>query len=116
MQHLAAAAVNSLTFAWAEVCGRSYGGGVLELEPREAEELPVPYFDDAPVDVGHVDSLLRKGDVLAALDYVDAEVLVRRLGFDWTTIHLIRDAWQRLKTRRHTRREPSRPLLEAVDE
>ena len=30
---------NSLTFAFAEVFGRSYGGGVLELEPREAEAL-----------------------------------------------------------------------------
>ena len=37
---------NSLTLAWAEVCGRSYGGGVLELEPREAEELPIFYDDN----------------------------------------------------------------------
>lgn len=36
---LASVSFNSLTLAWAEVCGRSYGGGVPELEPREAEEL-----------------------------------------------------------------------------
>ncbi len=39
---LAAAAMNSLTFAFAEIRGRSYGGGVLELEPTEAEGLPFP--------------------------------------------------------------------------
>ena len=40
---LAAVMLNSITFAFAEIVGRSYGGGVLELEPREAERLPVPY-------------------------------------------------------------------------
>jgi adenine-specific DNA-methyltransferase len=43
---------NSLTLAWAEVCGRSYGGGVLELEPREAEELPIFYDDTIEIDMG----------------------------------------------------------------
>ena len=43
LETLCASMVNSFTFAWAEVCGRSYGGGVLELEPREAEKLLVPY-------------------------------------------------------------------------
>lgn len=113
MRQLAAAAVNSLTFAWAEVCGRSYGGGVLELEPREAEELPVPYFAEESIDVERVDSLLRKGDVFAALDYVDEELLVRRLGFDWTTVQLLRDAWQRLGDRRRGRREPARNSSDA---
>jgi hypothetical protein len=50
---------NSLTLAWAEVCGRSYGGGVLELEPREAEELPIPYSADIKIDRVKVESLLR---------------------------------------------------------
>ena len=39
---VAAAFLNSLTFAFSEVIGRSYGGGVLELEPNEAEMLPLP--------------------------------------------------------------------------
>ena len=42
---LAAASINSVTFAFSEVMGRSYGGGVLELEPREAEPLPFPSPD-----------------------------------------------------------------------
>ena len=36
------AALNSITALGAEVIGRSYGGGVLKVEPREAALLPVP--------------------------------------------------------------------------
>ena len=36
------AALNSITSLGAEIVGRSYGGGVLKLEPREASMLPIP--------------------------------------------------------------------------
>ena len=36
------AALNSATALGAELVGRSYGGGMLKLEPREAARLPVP--------------------------------------------------------------------------
>lgn len=35
---------NSLTLAFAELQGRYYGGGVLELTPNEFKELPIPYL------------------------------------------------------------------------
>jgi adenine-specific DNA-methyltransferase len=35
---------NSFTLASAEIEGRYYGGGVLELTPNEFKNLPIPYF------------------------------------------------------------------------
>ncbi len=98
---LAAASINSATFAFSEVMGRSYGGGVLELEPREAEALPFP--DPTPLtarDVDHVDRLLREGALEAALDHVDAKLLAR---LDPELIADLRRVWQRLRDRRLAR-------------
>lgn len=36
------AALNSVTLLGAELVGRSYGGGMLKVEPKEADALPVP--------------------------------------------------------------------------
>lgn len=98
---LAAASVNSVTFAFAEVMGRSYGGGVLELEPREAEGLPFP--NPRPLtmrDVATVDRLLRRGELTAALDLVDAKLLGN---LDANLVVELRRAWERLRDRRLAR-------------
>ncbi|NKC20356.1 N-6 DNA methylase [Pseudoalteromonas sp. S4498] len=36
---------NSMTLAFAEIQGRYYGGGVLELTPSEFKSLPIPYIE-----------------------------------------------------------------------
>lgn len=101
---LAASFVNSLTFAWAEVAGRSYGGGVLELEPREAQGLPVPYFENSALDTEKIDDLIRSGKIELALDYVDDLLLVKRLGFSTSQVKSIRSAWHELRDRRIKRK------------
>ena len=50
-----------LTAASAEIEGRSYGGGVLELEPTEAEKLLVPAVLDGGLSVEECDRLIRAG-------------------------------------------------------
>ncbi|MGH2941184.1 MAG: Eco57I restriction-modification methylase domain-containing protein [Solirubrobacteraceae bacterium] len=106
---LAAASVNSATFAFAEVMGRSYGGGVLELEPREAEGLPFPDPHDLPVGFeARVDLLVREGQLVAALDYVDEELLIGRLGMDPALVARLRGVWERLRDRRLARGRKSR--------
>ncbi|GLE54152.1 class I SAM-dependent methyltransferase [Mycobacterium montefiorense] len=95
---------NSATFAFAEVMGRSYGGGILELEPREAEQLPIP----APAHAGaglaeDVDLLLKANEIEKALDTVDRHVLIDGLGWSPDVVAQCRAAWQTLRDRR-TRR------------
>jgi adenine-specific DNA methylase len=102
---LAAGFVNSLTLLSAELVGRSYGGGVLKLEPTEAEALLVPAI---PVDVAEclpdIDALLRAGDLCAVLEIVDARVLADGpLGLTTGQIKLLRVAGDKLRRRRRTR-------------
>lgn len=103
-RQVAAAFCNSLTFAWAEVCGRSYGGGVLELEPREAEELPIPLEAALGIDAQHLDALLRGKGIEAALDYADPILLGEGLGLSTQQIADIRASWVQLRDRRKNRR------------
>ena len=105
VESLCASMVNSLTFAWAEVCGRSYGGGVLELEPREAEKLLVPYRFTAGLDVEHIDSRLRAGDLEGALDHGDDVLLRKGCGLSRKEVARARSAWNRLRMRRQRRRQ-----------
>ena len=100
--------VNSLTLAWSEVCGRSYGGGVLELEPREAETLLVPYRFSRELDLDHIDACLRSGNLEAALEHGDDILLRRGCGLSKTDIARLHQGWNRLRQRRHGRRHAAK--------
>ncbi|BBX74586.1 class I SAM-dependent methyltransferase [Mycobacterium shinjukuense] len=101
---LAAVFHNSVTFAFTEIMGRSYGGGILELEPAEAERLPVPAPSYASTDlIADVDLLVKAGDPDKALDLVDQRVLIDGLGLSPRVVADCRAAWVALRDRR-TRR------------
>jgi adenine-specific DNA-methyltransferase len=101
---VAAAMINSLTFAFAEVVGRSYGGGVLELEPTEAEKLPIPMCGAESIDLAELDRLLVAGHVEQALDMADKVLLVEGLGLTLCEAMTLRGIWQKLRGRRAGRR------------
>jgi len=101
---LAAVFHNSATFAFAEIMGRSYGGGILELEPREAEQLPIPPPACPDGELARdVDLLLKANETEKALDLVDRHVLIEGLGWPRDVVAGCRSAWAALRDRR-TRR------------
>ena len=101
---LAAVFHNSVTFAFAEIIGRSYGGGILELEPREAEQLPIPPPALAGAELAcDVDLLLKANEIEKALDLVDRRILIDGLGLEPEVVAQCRAAWVSLRDRRKRR-------------
>lgn len=104
VRQLTVAFFNSATFAFSEVMGRNYGGGIHELEPREAEALPMPAPVIADPDlVNDLDLLTRAGKIDKALDIADQAVLIDALGWTRDQVLLVRSAWTDLAGRRTKR-------------
>ena len=96
---------NSLTFAFAEILGRSYGGGVLELMPTEAEKLPVPIVTSETTNLlSEMDGLVREGLPDEVIDLGDRRILNEELGLKRRDITLIKSAWKDLSKRRKSRK------------
>ena len=99
-----AAYLNSLTFAFAEVTGRSYGGGVLTFEPSEAERLPLPLTNAGQLDLERFDQLLRNRDIDDVLDITDKVLLQEGLGLSVKQTKMLRGIWIKLRDRRINRK------------
>ncbi|MFT3932805.1 MAG: hypothetical protein QM726_04240 [Chitinophagaceae bacterium] len=96
--------LNSLTFAFSEITGRSYGGGVLTFEPTEIEDLPLPLLASATVNVKEIDKLIRAKKIEEVLDIVDQELLIKQLKFKRKDVQLLRLIWRKLSDRRQNRK------------
>jgi adenine-specific DNA methylase len=93
-----------LTAASAEIQGRSYGGGVLELEPNEAERLLMPKTLRVGVSSAEIDQLLRKGQLESLLDENDRIILSEHLGLSRQDCQKLSRIWKKLRNRRIKRR------------
>lgn len=101
---LAVGFMNSLTLLSTELVGRSYGGGVLKLEPTEAERVLIPTLPASLSKVStQVDALVRARNLDGALDLVDPIVLGEGMNLAATQIALIRANGERLRERRRAR-------------
>ena len=94
-----------LTAASAEIEGRSYGGGVLELEPTEAERLMAPKQLNRAMSITEVDSLVREKKLQEVLDHNDRAVLQDGLGLTPGDCKRLRRIWRRMRDRRNSRRK-----------
>lgn len=104
------ASLNSITLLGAETVGRAYGGGMLKIEPREADGLPVPSPELLARCASEltelrrpVTRLLRGGELLAAVELVDAVLLTDALGLPPRHLRAVRHDRAELAARRLAR-------------
>jgi hypothetical protein len=103
-------AMNSVSMLGAELFGRSYGGGILKMEPREAARLPLPK-------PGHVvaawkrlererrqlDRALRTGEWSSVVARVDEVLLRGVMKLSDEELNIITNALNTLRKRRISR-------------
>lgn len=110
MDLLPLASLNSMTLLGAETVGRAYGGGMLKIEPREADLLPVPAPDVVAAARPALSALrpqmathLRTGRLLEAARLVDDVLLVGALGLTRSDVRALREGHADLSARRIAR-------------
>jgi tRNA1(Val) A37 N6-methylase TrmN6 len=109
-QLLPVASLNSITLLGAETVGRAYGGGMLKLEPREADLLPVPSIEAVTAARAALQRIrpvvaaeLAAGQLLDAVARVDRALLVDTLGLDPAQVARLASARAVLAARRAAR-------------
>jgi adenine-specific DNA-methyltransferase len=93
-----------LTAASAEIEGRSYGGGVLELEPTEAERLLMPKQLVDALPIQEIDHLIRIGRLEDALEENNRLVLMDGLGLNKRDCDMLKQIWLKMRDRRLSRK------------
>lgn len=105
---VAAAFLNTYTFALSETIGRSYGGGVLTFEPGEMRKMRVPMKMSDQLDLQKIDCWQREGKIDKILDYTDIILLHKGLGLTEHEIQLLHSIWDKMCGRRMSRKNKKR--------
>jgi adenine-specific DNA-methyltransferase len=113
-------ALNSASMLGAEVMGRSYGGGILKMEPREAAGLPVPTpqaLREAWRALGNqrpnLDAALKRGEWWTVVAEVDRRLLKDTMDLSNDKVIAIRDAAMLLRVRRTRQTEVDGSIAKA---
>jgi adenine-specific DNA-methyltransferase len=90
---------NTLTLLAAEMQGRFYGGGVLELTPNEFKNLPIPYticdnFNDFS------NMFERKMSIEEVLNINDKIILIDGMGLTDSDVSRLQTSYKKMKSRR----------------
>ena len=92
--------INTITALSAELEGRFYGGGVLELVPSEIDRLLVPYVANVVPFVNKLDQAIRNASMDEILEMQDTALFAECEDIDMRDIQLLRKALYRLQLRR----------------
>jgi len=96
---------NSLSLAFSEIVGRSYGGGVLELMPSEAASILLPYKIGNSNLLAAIDKMMReKININEILKITNKQILKDGYGLTDKQIQLADNIWKKLSTRRLNRK------------
>ena len=106
-EKLVACFINPLTALSAELEGRHYGGGVLELVPSEIEKLLIPLPVTAEFDIYALDQDIRNLSTIDVLSH-QGKVILGGIGLSPTKQEVVLEGWRKLRDRRH--RVSSDPL------
>jgi adenine-specific DNA-methyltransferase len=108
------AMLNSVTALGAELEGRSYGGGILKVEPKEADRLPLPNLElltraaeDLRMLRPQLGRALRNSQLEETLGVVDRILLIKHLGMRPRDVEALRSSRKLLASRRAARAEKS---------
>lgn len=103
-------AINSLTMLGGEIGGRSYGGGVLKMEPSEARALPIPKpkhlaaaWTVLKPERDRLDRQLRAGRWTGVLARVDQVLLREVMNLSGTESEQLHESARTLRARRLAR-------------
>lgn len=103
--------INPLTALSAELEGRHYGGGVLELIPSEIERLVVPLPETVTIDIANLDDDIRNLPTSQVLSR-QGKVVLGAMGLSRVKQECVLEGWHKLKDRRH--RTSSEPAPDAT--
>lgn len=92
--------INPLTALSAELEGRHYGGGVLELIPSEIERLSIPLPGNVNVDLGELDKAVRSLPTYEVLAR-QGKVVLGAMGLSRAKQECVLEGWRKLRDRRH---------------
>ncbi|MFK5975843.1 MAG: class I SAM-dependent methyltransferase [Sulfurovum sp.] len=104
LKALTASYYNSISLAFSEICGRSHGGGVLELMPSEVEDILLPYHENNSKLLPIIDKMIReKKNISEILEVTNKKILKENFGLSQKDIDLADKIWKRLSSRRLNR-------------